>query len=80
MTTTPVPTPVSGELTVLCKTHTRRVMLFATEGYPPRLRHMSKTGSPSEFCESVKFLVRRESVEVRETVLAEMTIRYEAGQ
>ena len=79
MATTHVPAPGSVELTVLCRGHNRKCMMHAENGLPPRLRHMSSIGTPAEFCESALFVVRRESLESRETVLDEMTTTPVAG-
>lgn len=75
----PGPTPGSGELTVLCKVHRRKCMLHAVEGYPARLRHMSRTGAPVEFCESQLFLVRLEYEADRDVVTGELESRDEAA-
>lgn len=70
-------TPDSAELTVVCKIHRRKVMLHADPGHPVRLRHMSSTGRPVEFCESQLFTVRHEYESVRESALAELETRDE---
>lgn len=77
--TNPVTTPDSAELTVVCHIHRRKIMLFANEGHPVRLRHMSSTGRPVEFCESQRFLVRRETEENRDQVFAALEARDEAA-
>jgi hypothetical protein len=72
-------TPDSAELTVICKIHRRKVMLFANPDYPARLRHMSSTGQPVEFCTSERFTVRRETEENRDQVFAALESRDEAA-
>jgi hypothetical protein len=74
----PATTPDSAELTVVCKIHRRKVMLHADPGHPARLRHMSSTGRPVEFCESQLFTVRHEYESGREPALAELETRDEA--
>lgn len=75
----PATTPDSAELTVVCKIHKRKVMLFADPGYPIRLRHMSSTGRPVEYCESARFLMRLEYDANRDVVLAELESRDEGA-
>jgi hypothetical protein len=67
--------PGSGELTVLCKVHNRRVMLHEVPGYPARLAHISRAGTPADFCESVLYLARYECTADRGQILAELTAR-----
>jgi hypothetical protein len=75
----PATTHDSAELTVVCKIHRRKVMLHADPGHPARLRHMSSTGRPVEFCESQRFTVRRESEENRDAAFAALETRDEAA-
>jgi hypothetical protein len=77
--TKPATTPDSAELTVICKIHRRKVMLFADPGFPVQLRHMSSTGKPVEFCTSQLFVVRRETAENRDQVFAALESRDEAA-
>jgi hypothetical protein len=78
MTMTSAATPDSADLTVVCRLHNRRVMVHTTEGSPPRIRHMSRVDTPAEFCDAIRFTVRREFlVEDRDAVLAELTAEQE---
>lgn len=60
------------ELTVLCALHQRRCMLVEESSGPAKIRHMSRVGTPVEYCSSQIFTVRHESKTDRETAYTEM--------
>jgi hypothetical protein len=79
MTSTSATTPASAEITVVCRSHNRKCMPFADAGSPVRIRHMSKIGTPAEFCSAAQFTVRHETLETRDAVFKLMETTPVAG-